>query len=446
MDFIEAEQYIADLDKFGIQLGLERMNELLCQLGSPEKNLKFIHVGGTNGKGSTSSMVANILREAGYKVGYYTSPHIHTYRERITIDGEMISKSIFGEMVRDISEMASESMAHMPTEFEFLTALAFAYFYKRGVDIAVVEVGMGGRLDATNIIPFSEVSVITNISKDHMEHLGSNIRDIAVEKAGIIKRKSMLITAETNKEILSVFTEKCIENKSEILTAAENINIVQGPISVTQDGFVQKCSIIGNHFKFDDLQLSMPGKHQTINAATALLVAEALYNKGYTITAQHVKAGLEKTNIFGRIQILNKKPLIILDVAHNCGSVQALKQVLKEINHSYDRLVLVTAILDDKERDKISAIWGDLPSSVVITKPDNKRSKDWKDVAKLFKRFVRDVYLEERIEDAITLGKNLIDGRGCLCIAGTFYIMKRAEEQIFMLFPHRCIQKKPQGA
>jgi len=413
--FSEAEQYISSLERFGIKLGLERIEKLLELFGNPQKKLKFVHVGGTNGKGSTAVMIASILKEAGYKVGLYTSPHIHSYRERISVNGSSISEERFAKIVSDISA-AENCEGEYPTEFEVLTAVSLLFFYEAGVDIAVMEVGMGGRFDATNIIPMPEVSVITNVSRDHMAYLGSDVRQIALEKAGIIREQGILVR----------------ERNARFLYVGDEINLKKGKVRAISGTLVQECSLRGRILSFDNLMLSMIGGHQIVNAATALLVVEVLVEKGYSISAVNVRVGLEKSRCPARIEVFNLSPLILLDVAHNREGILTLKRVLCS-DLKVKRLVLVTGMLDDKEWQKVVEIWGTLPAAVVVTRPDSRRVKDWEQLAWYFRRYTKNVYLKEEIEQAVTLGLKMVGLESCLCVAGSFYLIDRARRKLSAL-------------
>ena len=330
-NFDQAEKYVASLLKFGINLGLERVENYLYQKGFPWDSIKFVHVGGTNGKGSTATMIAEILRRAGYRVGLYTSPHINDYCERIRVNGGSISCEEFAELAGEIAgDMGRIPQECRLTEFEFLTVLALNYFKSQSVDVAVMEVGMGGRFDATNVIPRPLLSIITNISKDHTEYLGSSKQDIAGEKAGIIKPGGCLVTAEQSPEIRSLFLRKCWELGSDFYFVGDEIEFEQGAVVLSEEGFVQECSLKSALFDLKSLRLPLAGQHQVINASTAVLGVQVLLEKGLNIREKDIRQGLENMNLPGRIEIIHHKPLVILDAAHTAG-IAALKETIFRI-------------------------------------------------------------------------------------------------------------------
>ncbi|NLO89077.1 MAG: bifunctional folylpolyglutamate synthase/dihydrofolate synthase [Clostridia bacterium] len=429
MDYFEAEQYLLNLDRFGIKPGLKRIRELLYRLGNPHLNLKYVHIAGTNGKGSTAAMTAAVLKEAGYRVGLYTSPHIYNYRERISINGELISEDDFAEILSRIKGV-SEKLSDRPTEFETLTSLSLIYFQEKNVDVAVMEVGMGGRFDATNVIPLPEVSVITNISRDHTQYLGGDVGQIALEKAGIIKKGGILVTAEESEEVREVFKRECIKKNASFLYVGDKIFLKKNKIQIINGLFMQECQLKGRIFSLDHLMLSMVGDHQILNAATSLLTLEILVQRGFSIKEEHIRAGFKNARCPARVEILNAHPLVVLDAAHNSAGINALKNVLKE-ELGVKNLILVTGMLEDKDRLEAVEIWGGYPCAVVVTKPDNKRAGNWQVLGDYFCKYINNVCICEEIEKAAFLGlKAAQKFRGCLCVAGSFYIIKGAKEAL----------------
>ena len=434
MDFDQAEKYVTSLLKFGIDLGLGRIGKYLDHLKYPWDELKFIHVGGTNGKGSTAAMISGILRQAGYRVGLYTSPHIESYCERISVDGKTISRESFAEIVAEIASTMNivfKGEEHL-TEFELLTVTALEYFRRKHVDVAVMEVGMGGRFDATNVIPKAEISVITNISMDHGQHLGYSLTEIAYEKAGIIKKGGCLITAEESPEVRQIFIDRCHEVGADFLYLGDEVKWKQGDIAFAGGTLMQKCSIQSFAYNLDDLSLRMLGRHQIINGATALLSAQALLGKGFAISQEDVQCGLETTMIPGRLEIVYSRPLVILDAAHNAAGVEALKSVIFSI-FSNKPLVLVTGVLDDKEQDKIARAWGKHLEWVVVTRPESSRSNAWEQLAQSFSRYLNNICVIENIQTAVARGWELTGKDGILCIAGSFYLLKPARRKLQLL-------------
>jgi len=429
MDYFEAEQYLLNLNRFGIKPGLKRIRELLYRFDNPHLNLKYVHIAGTNGKGSTAAMTAAVLKEAGYRVGLYTSPHIYNYRERISVNGKMISEGDFAEIVSRIKEV-SEKLSDRPTEFEALTALSLIFFKEKNVDVAVMEVGMGGRFDATNVIPLPEVSVITNISRDHTQYLGSDISKIALEKAGIIKRGGILVTAEESEKVREIFKRECIKKNALFLYVGDKIFLKKSRIQTINGLFMQECQLKGRIFSLSNLMLSMIGNHQILNAAAVLLTLEVLVQKGFSIKEEHIRAGFKNAKCPARVEILNADPLVVLDAAHNSASIHMLKHVLKE-ELGVKNLVLVTGMLEDKDRLGAVEIWGRYPYAVVVTKPENRRAGNWRVLGDYFYKYINNVYICEEIEKAVSKGLKIAQRvKGCLCVAGSFYIIKGAEQTL----------------
>lgn len=438
MDFEQAENYIASLLKFGINLGLERVQQYLRDRNYPWDGIRFIHVGGTNGKGSTCAMLTSVLQQAGYRVGLYSSPHTETYRERISVMGSSITPEAFSELVAEIKD-STQGLPEALTEFEFLTVMAFEYFRLQQVELAVLEVGMGGRYDATNVIPRPVLSIITNVSMDHMEHLGYSVREIAGEKAGIVKPGGTLVTAEEDSGIRSLFRENCRNLGAEFFYIGDKVRWSQGEISFSSGTVIQECSLHTDCYDLENLRLQMPGSHQVINAATALLGLQVLLGKGLRISGEQVRQGLERVNMPGRFEVLGNQPLVILDVAHNVAGARVLKDTLARIAQGR-KLVLILGLLDDKDQEKIAEVWGTFPHKVVVTRPDSHRSTAWEQFAFFLGRYLDSVCIIEGIEEAVCRGWQLADKDSILCVTGSFYLLKRARKQLQDLIDRKELQ------
>jgi dihydrofolate synthase/folylpolyglutamate synthase len=317
----------------------------LCRLlDNPENKFRSVHIAGTNGKGSTSHMLASILQSTGLKVGLYTSPHLRDFRERIKINGEMIPEE---RVVEFVKKYKNNFESIQPSFFEMTVGLAFDYFAEEKVDIAVVEVGLGGRLDSTNVIT-PEISVITNISFDHMALLGNTIEKIAAEKAGIIKPGIPVVIGETQKGSKAVFLQKAGETDSPIVFADEIFDVIPlqaGVYDVKKNG----------ELFLKELQCQLLGSYQKKNIAAVLCTVEALNKKAYSVTVEHIRSGIGKvitqTGLLGRWQILSQKPLVIADTGHNEAGI---KEVLKQIaSTSHERLHFVLGMVNDKDIAKI---------------------------------------------------------------------------------------------
>ena len=368
---------------------------LICEhLNNPQNNFKSIHVGGTNGKGSCSHMLSSILQEAGYKVGLYTSPHLVDFRERVRINGEMISKDSVSEfMLHNFDFFESNNFSF----FEMTVGLAFNYFSFNKVDIAIIEVGMGGRLDSTNIIT-PILSLITNISIDHTKFLGSNISDIAIEKAGIIKEKTPIVIGETQDEIKSIFIDIANTKGSEIVFA---------------DDFI-----------YDNYDCDLQGIYQKKNIKTVLKASEILQQNDYKINDGHIKIGLNNvsnnTDLKGRWQVIQNNPLIICDTAHN---IAALKEVISQlIRLEYSKLYFIVGFSDDKDLDKISKIFPE-NSEYYFVKPKVDRGKDSQDVKQIFQSNNRIGITQNSVNEAINQIKKTSTKDDVIFIGGSTFVV-----------------------
>jgi dihydrofolate synthase/folylpolyglutamate synthase len=354
MSYCSSVDYLYGLRKHGIKLGLDKTTELLALAGNPHKQFRCIHVAGTNGKGSVSAMSASILRSFGFRVGLFTSPHLASFTERIRVDEREISESEVAELTEEISFHAGGTADGLsPTFFEFVTVMAFTYFARRGVEWAVIETGMGGRLDATNII-MPEVSVITAISHDHKEFLGETISEIAGEKTGIIKKRVPAVSALQDAEAAAVISQ----------TAAEQ----SAPLSVCGRDFgldIKSSGLHGNRFDYTDnssdavsikdIFVPLAGEFQAMNASLAIKAVSLALKRAEERKSgsaggdiQAIKAGLASTRLRGRLEIINSDPLVIIDGAHNVGAAEALAQVARKYLNDR-KIILVLGIMADKD-------------------------------------------------------------------------------------------------
>ncbi|MBR5286143.1 MAG: bifunctional folylpolyglutamate synthase/dihydrofolate synthase, partial [Clostridia bacterium] len=307
MNYSEALEYIHSVEWLGSRPGLSRTEELLAKLGNPERGMKFVHVAGTNGKGSTCSMCESVLRAAGYKVGLYTSPYIVRFNERMCINGEPIADEELAELVETIKPIA-DGMADKPTEFEIITALAFLYYKKHACDIVVLEVGMGGRLDSTNVIESPVASVITGVAIDHVSVLGNTVGEIAKEKAGIIKRSRPVIYGGKDDTAFAVISEKAHECQSRLVrTSIGEIDI-------------KSMSVEGTTFDYGelkDIKLSLCGSYQPENAITVIETVRVLNEEGFDISEAALREGLKNARWRARFELLDKDPIVVFDGSHN---------------------------------------------------------------------------------------------------------------------------------
>ncbi len=329
-------KYLYALQKYGIKFGLSKTSNLMRAFGNPHKGQKYIHIAGTNGKGSVAAFIASILKEAGLKVGFYSSPHLVRFTERFRINDREISHDTAAALIKELRDAFSAD--EPPTFFEATTAMALVYFAREDTDIAIMEVGMGGRLDATNVIT-PMVSVITNISREHEFFLGTRLLDIAGEKAGIIKEGVDVLTGVTQSSVISLFQSLCDKKNAPLRRVGKDIRYrTRGP------GF----NYYGLKRRLNGLETGLKGRFQVRNAALAVAVIETLEEKGSKISSEHIRRGLKNPNWPGRMQIVAKRPTILLDGAHNPTAIRALADSIKT-ELEYSRLILVIGIMADKK-------------------------------------------------------------------------------------------------
>ena len=429
-DFEDAVDYIHALGELGWKPGLERFGALCERLGNPQDRLKCVHVGGTNGKGSTTAMVSHILKAAGYRVGSYYSPYMYNIRERVMLDCEMISKDAFTRLIDVIRPHAAaigETNLGHPTEFEVKTALGLLYFVEQGVDFAVLEVGLGGRLDATNIVnPL--VSVITNVTLDHMDRLGNNIPEIAFEKAGIIKKGGHVVTAADG-EALDVIRRTCEERDAvlwQVRGSDGRFGICPAPCDQgrwtsdagrrTQDGL----SVYGMNAAYKGLTLRMKGDFQLINAATAIGAIEALQAKGISIPESAIRTGLETAYLPGRLEVLRERPMLLIDGAHNLDATRKLAYALKRW-FTYDKLFLVMGMVTGHSAENAVGELAPLATKFYATAPDSDRAAPAVEVAETARAHCPDVEIVEPVCEAVSRALQSAGENDMVCVTGSFY-------------------------
>ncbi|MCK4444557.1 MAG: bifunctional folylpolyglutamate synthase/dihydrofolate synthase [Thermoplasmata archaeon] len=417
-----AIEYLLGLEKFGMRLGLENVTELLDGMGNPHQEWKAVHVAGTNGKGSVCAYVSSILREAGYKVGLYTSPHLVRLNERIQVNGEQISDDRLekiAEKTREVSErMASESPEKQITFFEFLTATAFTHFRDEGTDFGVLEVGLGGRLDATNVVT-PEVCAIAHLAIEHSEHLGESLGQIAGEKAGIIKNGVPVVVSDNPAP--QAIVDACEEKDASLIVVGKDI--VYGRTDQKEDW--QHIRLNDMH----DIRIRLLGLHQIQNAATAFGVVESLRSKGHEIPAKAISDGFSKAQWPGRFQILKKDPIVVLDTAHNPDAATELRRSVDEIL-DYDKGILVLGMLEDKDIEGFAAEIYPVAGMVICTTPQNPRALPAEQVAEVMKTYVRKSGPIPNVADALQKALDISGEDDMILVTGSNTTVGEAMEYL----------------
>lgn len=425
MTYEDSLTYLENLGKFGINLGLSRIKRLLELMKHPERQFKTIHVTGTNGKGSTTAMLAGILTACGFKTGMYTSPHLSEYTERMIINGTMATKADFAEAVNYtasfVGQMADEGLEH-PTEFEVLTAAAFYYFASKGVDYAVIEVGLGGLLDSTNVI-VPEISVITNVTIEHTDRCGGDIESIAKHKAGIIKNAIPVVTAAQGKA-LEVIKLAAAENNSPLFVMGKDFSAE----FIEMDGWTQKVSVQSLVYgEVGCFTINLLGRHQIENCAVAVQAAMVLASIEKAITPQGISKGLAEAEWPGRFEVFGDEPLIVIDGAHNLDGAQKLRGNLDSI-FAQKRIVFLLGILKDKDVNGIINSLIKPEDQVVVVAPISDRAGEPAEIAQKIK--ASNVETAASIATGIERARKLAGEHGLVCIAGSLYLIGTARQII----------------
>jgi dihydrofolate synthase/folylpolyglutamate synthase len=406
------------------------MDELLGRLGNPHLKARTVHITGSKGKGSVAAMVASTLTASGYTTGLYTSPHLHDLNERMRVDWEMISNEelvALVERLRPEIEAVNEAATYGKlTTFEILTALGFTYFAQKGVDFQVIEVGLGGRLDATNVV-HPEVCVITSISLEHTDVLGNTLVEIATEKAGIIKDGSRVVVSPQAEEVDSVIEEACRTHGAELLRIGRDVNW-HNPRYEHERQFFQVKG------RLDKYELSIPllGQYQLDNATAAVAALEILAERSPGITTETIRSGLEGVQWEGRLQILSHKPLLVVDGAHNVDSIRRLKQALRQY-FNFDRPILVIGLSADKD---VAGVVSELVSffdRVIVTRSIHPRAMA---TATIVAEFARKGVKAEETDDisiALPLALDMAGERDLVCVTGSLFVVAGAIEQAALL-------------
>jgi len=412
MEYNEILHYLLDLELFGVKLGLTNINRILTLLGDPHKAYPTIHIAGTNGKGSTSAIITSILANCGYRVGLYTSPHLVDFRERIRINDKLISK----KHITDFFTVNKERFEPInPTFFEVVTALAFDYFRQEKVDIAVIETGLGGRLDATNVVT-PVVSVITNIDFEHTKQLGTQISQIAMEKAGIIKNGVPVVTAVKNIETGRVLRQPCVARKTKLISIFEETQYVIKEINESKT----ELDVLTRSQKYYNLRLALPGRHQLDNAVCALIAAEVAESAGLKITPIGVSNGFRTVKWPGRLQRISREPEIILDVGHNPAAMTTLWEYFKEF-YPQRNIVTVFGILSDKDSSKMLQTLERFTSTIILTKPMSDRAADPEMLAREAAKITTNFQVIPHVRDAYKAALEHAQPTDVVLVTGSHY-------------------------
>lgn len=420
---------IHEFNKFGMVLGLSRMEELLRRLGDPQDTLNVIHVAGTNGKGSVSKYLEEGLAACGYKMGLYTSPYIEKFNERIRFDGADISDEdleYYGQKVVDAAEAMVADGKDSPTEFEVVTAIAFLYFAGKKADITILEVGLGGIGDSTNVVKHPLASVITSISYDHMAQLGNTLAEIAVNKAGIIKTGCPVISNVPERDAAKIIARKAYAMGSRLF----DVSGIRAAVS-EQTPFSQVVSMELYEKSYSDVEISMVGKHQAENLKTALATLEILRKSGAVkLDREALYAGLKRARQPGRFEVIGggpeagdeSKPLVIIDGAHNEAGAQALQETMAQY-FAGKKILLVAGILADKQIDSIVKFLTKITDHIIVTEPDNPRKLAASELAKHMADAGVTAEVMADAEAAMHRAKELADGYDVILFAGSLYLI-----------------------
>ncbi|MBQ4381380.1 MAG: bifunctional folylpolyglutamate synthase/dihydrofolate synthase [Oscillospiraceae bacterium] len=418
MDYNEAISYIHSFTPArGPKRSLDRTRDLLSRLGSPERKLRYVHITGTNGKGSVAAMTESVLRSAGYKTGLFTSPFLNRFNERIRINGEDIPDEDLARLVSRVRPYI-DRLPDVPTEFEVVTVLALTYFAEKDCQIVVLEVGMGGRSDYTNVIPAPETAVFTSVGLDHIKQLGGTVRAIAENKAGIIKLGCEVIAGPLPPEAMEVISSR-----------AEEIGARLSSVRASA-ARVTKRSLSGVTFDFGGykgLTVPLAGDHQAFNAAAAILVCRALRRRGFRITPACIRKGLESVSWPGRMELLREKPLFFLDGAHNPQAVAAAASFFRD---SGLEPVFLVAAMEDKDIDGILDILTSVGSRFVTLPLEYRRAMDAGALAEKIRSRGAQAFAADSAAQAVSAAADLAGERGCVCALGSLYMSGLVREEV----------------
>ena len=432
MNYSQAEEYLNSFTNYELVPGisyaqpgysLRHVEELLNRMGNPQLAARMIHIAGTKGKGSVAAMIAQVLSDSGYKTGLYISPHLHTLRERISVDGALISEAEFAAAMAEvkpfIESMKLDTSFRQLTYFEALTALAFAYFKQKRVDFQVLEVGLGGRLDATNVAK-PVVCIITPVSLDHTQILGNSLEEIAREKAGIIKRGCWVVLSPQPEEAASVISDICREKEAKVVQVGKDITWHK----TGGDLHHQSLAIEG---RTSEYQVSIPllGDFQLENAAVAVAALEILASEGFAISFTDIAQGLARVKWPGRFHILRENPIVLVDGAHNVASIRGLMGNIKKY-FNYKRMFLIFGTSCDKDIPGIINELVAISTQVIVTQTEHSRAAPLSTLAEEFSKRGIEPEIRKTVSEAIYRALSMADRKDIICVTGSLFVVAEA--------------------
>ena len=409
MDYKEALEYINGVSWLGTKPGLTRVTALLEKLGRPQDALKFIHIAGTNGKGSCAAMLSSVMKCCGYRTGLFTSPYLARFNERMQVNGKPIGDEALAEVVAQVKP-AADAMEDHPTEFEMMTAAAFLWFKQERCDIVVLETGLGGRLDATNVIAAPEAAVIMNIGLDHTQILGDTVEKIAAEKAGIIKPGCDCVLYRQQESVMDVVRQRCTALGAGLHIA--DFDRIHSEFD----------SLYGQSFAYKGELYALPllGKHQLKNAATALEVVEVLRSKGWKLEQSDVEHGIYAVSWPGRFELIHDEPLFVVDGGHNPQCAETVVENLMNYFSGNNRVMLV-GMLADKDVDGTLAILDRAADEYVCITPESERALPAEELAKKLEKYGKQITVCPAIPDAVAAACDAAGDTGMVCAVGSLY-------------------------
>jgi dihydrofolate synthase/folylpolyglutamate synthase len=416
-NFLQELDYLYNLQKYGIKFGLSQTSNLLQALGNPHQGRRYIHIAGTNGKGSVASFLNSILQLAGYRTGLYTSPHLVSFRERMQINSQYIPQHRVVELARQIKQ--NQNPQEPPTFFEAVTAMALNYFAQENTEIDIIEVGMGGRLDATNLIQ-PQISMITNISLEHQEFLGNTLYQVAREKAGIIKPRIPVLSAAKQPGVRQLFASIAQEKGSDFYQLGLDFRVRR-----FQNGF----TYFGLQHKLKGLRTNLIGNHQMQNAGLALAACEVLDQMDWNIGSEHMRQGLQQAQWPGRMQLVQDRPKIMLDGAHNPEAIKVLAQCLNP-SLEYQRLILVLGMMADKEIEKMLAQILPRADYAIFTRPVYERALNPEELLSRAKAWDVASHAEQSLPQALEQAQNLAAPEDLILVCGSLFTVGEALEHL----------------